>query len=55
VIKGEITVPTSKAQLRAVVRGQPDLLDATSATVVPQQPTLPVENRKRLVNGVVVP
>src|SRR5262249_39930609 len=47
--------PASEAQILALVKRQPDLFNATLATVVPQQPSLPVENRIRLVNGVVVP
>src|SRR6516225_8313607 len=45
----------SEAQILALVKRQPDLFNATLATVVPQQPSLPVENRIGLVNGVVVP
>ena len=34
---------------------EPDLLDAAFATVIPEQPLLAIEDRIRLVNGVVVP
>src|SRR5262245_40827882 len=44
-----------EAQVLPLVRRQPDLLDAALAAVVPQQPLLPVVDRIRLVNGVVVP
>src|SRR6516164_870058 len=34
---------------------QPDLLNGAFATVIPEQPLLAIEDRIRLVNGVVVP
>ena len=46
---------TIEAQVFALVDGQADLLDAALAAVVPEQPASAVEDRERLVNGVVVP
>src|SRR5262249_24064057 len=44
-----------KAQVLALMQRQPDLLDAAFATVIPEQPSFAIEDRIRLVNGVVVP
>src|SRR5262249_15061140 len=45
----------SESQFLTFVQSQPDLFDAPFTTVVPQEPFVAVEDRKRLVNGVVVP
>src|SRR5690349_6484799 len=42
----------SESQVFPLMDGQPDLLRAAPPPVVPQQPTLAVENRVRLVHGV---
>src|ERR1019366_5127520 len=44
-----------EAQVLALMKRQPNLLNAAPATVVPQEPLFPIEDRIRLVNGVVVP
>src|SRR5262249_14597787 len=45
----------SEAEIFAVVDYRPDLLDAAPTPVVPQQPSLAVEDRIRLVHRVRVP